>query len=632
MMNLPDTSPNPLQQRLEILQKALPEIFTDGKLSLAKMQELLGEEVDTSRERFGLSWAGRADAVRALQHGTTATLRPDREQSLEFDTTSNLILEGDNLEILKILQHAYHRQVKLIYIDPPYNTGNDFVYPDDFRDSARAYRQFSGQTDEDGNATTSDQGSGGRLHSRWLSMMYPRLQLAKSLLRDDGVIFISIDDNELSNLRLMMDEIFGPENFLATVVWQKKYATANDTVDFSYTHEYLVSYAKTRALTSAGKAIESLQRVGRTDENNKPYKNIDNDPKGNWRPDNYKCNKSAEQRPNLYYAIKQPNTGEEIWPDRSAVWRYSKERHEQNFKEGRVYWGKDGDNKVPAYKRYLSEVGDVVSNTWWEHGDVGHTDEAKKEFKALFPNDGDAFDTPKPVRLMKRLLDLGTTSEGDEETGEGHLVLDFFAGSGTVGQAIIEKNIEDGGNRRFLLVQLDQATRNTNYPTISQITRARVRKVAEARRTALNGSLGLEGALDLGFRAFKWDTSNFKQYDPNTTDQIAMMKALQQNVLEGRSTEDQLFEILLRAGLPLSSRYEKVSINNQDVYSVQGGKLLICLARPIHEDTLRSVLTLEPKPEQVVCLDVAFEAEDADAIKMNIVSEMRDHDIVFRTV
>ena len=339
MTHLPDTSPNPLQQRLELLRQAMPEFFTDGQLSLARMQELLGESVNTSRERFGLTWAGRADAVRALQHGTTATLRPDREQSLEFDTTDNLILEGDNLEILKVLQHAYHRSVKLIYIDPPYNTGNDFVYPDDFRDGARAYRQFSGQLGDDGNATTSDQSSGGRLHSRWLNMMYPRLQLAKSLLREDGVIFISIDDNELANLRLMMDEIFGAENFLATVVWQKKYATANDTVDFSYTHEYLVSYAKTRTLNSSGKAVESLQRMDRTEKQDKAYKNPDNDIKGNWKPGDYTCNKSAEQRPNLYYAIKQPNTGEEIWPNRSAVWRYSKGRHEQNVKEGRVYWG-----------------------------------------------------------------------------------------------------------------------------------------------------------------------------------------------------------------------------------------------------------------------------------------------------
>ncbi|WP_216329783.1 site-specific DNA-methyltransferase [Deinococcus aestuarii] len=632
MTKLPSTSPNPLQQRLEVLQTQFPEIFADGKLSLPKLQELLGENVDTSRERFGLTWAGRADAVRALQNGTTATLRPEREQSLEFDTTGNLILEGDNLEVLKLLQHAYHRQVKLIYIDPPYNTGNDFVYPDDFRDGARAYRRFSGQVDEDGNATTTDQGSGGRMHSRWLSMMYPRLQLAKSLLRDDGVIFISIDDNELANLRLVMDEIFGPENFLATVVWQKKYATANDTTDFSYTHEYLVSYSKTRILNSSGKAVETLQRMGRTEEQNKLYKNPDNDPHGLWMSDNYTCNKSAEQRPNLYYAIEQPSTGEEIWPDRSAVWRYSKEKHIQNEREGRVWWGANGNNTTPRYKRYLSEVGDVVSNTWWEYEDVGHTDEAKKEFKALFPADGDAFDTPKPVRLMKRLLELGTTPEGDEETGEGHLVMDFFAGSGTVGQAVMEKNVEDSGNRRFILVQLDQATKNTNYPTITSVTRARVRKVGESKRAAVNGSLGMEGALDLGFRAFRWDTSNFKQYDPHAEDQMEMLRALQQNVLEGRSAEDQLFEILLRAGLPLSSRYEVVQVNGQDVYSVQSGKLLICLARPIHEGTLRAMLTHSPRPEQVVCLDVAFESENPDAVKMNIVSEMRDHGIQFRTV
>ena len=315
---LPLESNNPIRVRLEALKAALPEIFSDGKIDLERLKTLLGDDVDSGRERFGLSWAGKAEAMRAVQHLSRGTLRPQRDDSLDFDGTGNAIIEGDNLEVLKILQRSYHNKIKMIYIDPPYNTGNDFVYPDNFRDGLKQYQLFSGQIAEDGSKLTSNGDHNGRMHSKWLSMMYPRLQLAKSLLKDDGVIFVSIDDHELSSLRLVMDEIFGEENFLATVVWQKKYAPSNDTVDFSSVHEYLVSYAKSRKFNETGKALALLKRRERTEAQNSIYKNPDHDARGDWMSGDYTCNKTAEQRPNLYYPLAHPKTGLDVLPPLST--------------------------------------------------------------------------------------------------------------------------------------------------------------------------------------------------------------------------------------------------------------------------------------------------------------------------
>ncbi len=619
---LPLESDNPVDKRLEALQALLPEIFSDGKIDLERFKTLLGDELDSGRERFGLSWAGKAEAVRAVQILTRGALRPQRDDSVDFEATGNAIIEGDNLEVLKVLQRSYHNKIKMIYIDPPYNTGNDFVYPDNFRDGLRQYQLFSGQIAEDGSKLTSNGDHSGRMHSRWLSMMYPRLQLAKSLLRDDGVIFISIDDHELNSLRLVMDEIFGEENFLATVVWQKKYAPSNDTVDFSYVHEYLVSYAKSRKFNETGKAVALLKRRERTEENNKAYKNPDNDPRGDWKAGDYTCNKTAEQRPNLYFAITQPKTDALVMPNPSRVWAYSKEAHNENVQDNRVWWGVDQSNPVPSYKRFLSEVSGLVSDTWWEHGDVGHTDEAKKELRTLLGADSDAFDTPKPTRLLRRLLELATDADSDD------LVMDFFAGSGTLGQAVLAQNHADHGNRRFILVQIPEATPNSNFPTISSVTRERVRRAAHKIRESMNGSLKLSDPPDLGFRAFTLDSSNFKIWDTENPDLEGQLLALVQNVVDGRSEDDILFELLLKSGLPLSSTVTTLTVAGKRVYSGSDGQLLICLERPITAEVLRGMIAL--KPAQVLCLDVAFEGDDA--LKTNIVLEMRDRDVRFRTV
>lgn len=627
---LPLTSHDSTGERLRDLRELFPDAFTEGVLDADKLKQLIGQTSPAAPERYGLSWAGKAEALRAVQALSTGTLRPEPDQSVDFATTGNLIIEGDNLEVLKLLQKSYHRRVKMIYIDPPYNTGNEFIYPDNFREGLQTYLEYTGQVKNGVRQTTNSETSG-RYHSNWLSMMYPRLFLARNLLRDDGVIFVSIDDHEVHNLRLLMNEVFGEENFIAVVVWQKKYAPSNDTVDFSYTHDYIMVYGKQRQFTEGGKAIALLGRTGRTEEQNKLYKNPDNDPRGVWASDNYLCNKSAEERPNLYYPIIHPKSGQEIWPSRTAVWRYSKQRHEQNITENRIWWGVEQENQVPRYKRFISDVSGVISDTWWQYKDSGHNDEAKKQIKALFPDLDRIFDTPKPTRLLKRILKLATSDDGDSED----IILDFFAGSGTMAQAVMELNAEDGGNRKFILVQLPEATGREDFPTIADITRERVRRAARQLTAAEAGRLPDPDATsqDRGFKALTLDTSNFKVWDADAAgdDSAKLAEQLQlyaDHRVPNRSEQDVLYELLLKTGRSLTAPIATRQVAGQTVYDVDGGQLLICLADPIREDTLRGMIAL--RPERVLCLDAAFEGNDQ--LKTNIVLTMRDAEIEFRTV
>jgi len=668
---LPLTSVDLTEALLGQLRATSPQIFSESRVDFAKLQAALGEHIDTNPERYGLTWAGKRDAFRNVQVPSVATLRPQPEESVNWDSSENLIIEGDNLEVLKLLQKPYHGKVKMIYIDPPYNTGNEFIYPDNFREGLDEYLRYTGQLGEDGTATSTNKDTSRRYHSNWLNMMYPRLFLARNLLKEDGVIFVSIDDHEVHNLRLLMDEVFGEENFVACICWQKKYAPANDTVDFSPMHDFILVYGKERKYTDGGKAIALLNRQERTEENNKQYKNLDDDERGLWRTDNYLCNKTAEQRPNLYYAITHPKTGQEIWPSRSAVWRYSKERHEQNVRENRVWWGITQGNSVPAYKRFLSEVSGVIATTWWTHQDSGHNDEAKKETRLLMGDSGIEFDTPKPVRLLKRMIELAThkpEQAGDdaalsvqekpasyltavkkatrvESNAEAvqDIVLDFFAGSGTTAHAVLDLNQEDGGNRKFILVQLPEKTDNPQYPTIAHITRERVRRViAKLQEVGRDSSrqseiVGLKPDLqnhgDLGFRAFKLDSSNFKIWRPDKAPQSAEQLAEQlslyaDNVLAERGDQDRLYELILKCGMPLSARVESVAIGQRTAFAVSDGNLLICLEPHLDRDTLRALFAR--KPQRVLCLDTAFDGNDA--LKTNTVLEAQTHGIIFKTV
>lgn len=603
--------------------------LTDGRIDLEKLRALLGEQAASGPERYGLSWAGKSDALKVLRLLTTATLQPAPSESVKWETMGNAIIEGDNLEVLKTLQHAYHGKVKLIYIDPPYNTGGDFIYPDDYAEGLVSYQRFTRQVNDAGHKLTTNVNTSGRYHSRWLTMMYPRLYLARNLLREDGVIFVSIDDHEVHNLRLLMDEIFGEENFLACVTWQKKYAPANDKADFSASHDYLLVYARVRPRDEQGKITALLAREARDEDMNAAYENLDGDERGPWKPGDYTCNKSADERPNLYYPIRNPHTGDEVLPKRTRVWAYSREAHEENIRENRVWWGVGGKNRTPAYKRFLSEVSGVVAQTIWGWEDAGHNDEAKKELLSLFPEATEVFGTPKPTALIKKILRLAT------KTGGSDLILDFFAGSGTTAQAVLELNLEDGGNRKFILVQLPEPTGRADFPTIAEITKERVRRVIARLEQERAGrpelSAGAPG-VDLGFKVFKLAASNFSVWDPALAsaqpDQLAAQWQLTaDNVRADAQEQALLYELMLKCGLPLSSPVETVDAAGCVAHRLDEGRLVICLAREVASEALRAMIALQP--QSLLCLDIGFKGNDA--LKVNAQLECQSHGIQFRT-
>uniref|UniRef100_UPI00261351E5 site-specific DNA-methyltransferase n=1 Tax=uncultured Gimesia sp. TaxID=1678688 RepID=UPI00261351E5 len=393
------------QKRAE-LKALFPSVFTETKTEAGKLVEGIDFEklkaelgtfsdvFESRRERYGMDWPGKKDSMKLIQQPSLATLKPCREESVNFDATENLFIEGDNLEVLKLLQKSYYGKVKMIYIDPPYNTGKEFIYPDNYSESLDTYLAYAGLVDAEGKKFSTNSENEGRYHSKWLNMMYPRLYLARNLLREDGVIFISIDDNELTNLRELCDIIFGEENFVANIVWQKKYAVSNDDPGIAAMHDHILVYQRS----------DLFQRklLPRTDKQLKRYTNLDGDPRGEWSSDNYVSNKSRFERPTLWYAIKHPKTGEDVWPDENAVWRYSKDKHQYMVDENRLYWGPDMSYEKPRIKRFLSEVQDgVVPSTWWPFSEVGHNDEAQKETGVILGKK--IFSTPKPVRLIKHI-------------------------------------------------------------------------------------------------------------------------------------------------------------------------------------------------------------------------------------
>jgi len=622
--------------RIEALKSLFPEAFAEGKVDFDKLKVALGETIDGQPERYTFSWAGKSEAIRILQTPTRATLKPCKEESVDWDSTKNLFLEGDNLEVLKLLYKSYFGRVKMIYIDPPYNTGNDFVYPDNYADPLATYLQLTGQQDAEGNLLTSNPETSGRYHSSWLSMMYPRLFIARQLLREDGVIFVSIDDTEVHNLRMMMNEIFGEENFIATICWQKKYAPANDRVDLSDSHDFVLAYLRQRQRSDTGKAVAVLRRLERSEEMNKPYKNPDNDLRGEWRPDNYLCNKSAEERPNLYYPIIHPKTGEDILPKRSSVWRYSQEEHERHVRENRVWWGLNQENKVPAYKRFLSDVPGMLPTTWWAFGDVGHTDEARKETNALLPGMGRGFETPKPVRLLKRIVDLATS---EEPTEHQDIFLDFFSGTCTTAQAVMELSVEDGRSRQAIMVQLPERLNEvqeledgTKLATIADIGKERLRRVIakiraerEEKTKEANGGLfkgqeDKQAELDLGFRVYKlaesthrpWQHTRRAEGEEFARYQMRLEEQLDP-ILEGSHPDDILWEVALKEGYSLSSRVESLG----DTAEVRPRKKGEPHPRSTSPFTMLFRITDEDKGQSfLICLDDAITLSKAKALEL----------------
>ena len=628
MTNQPETldlrSHDIAEDKRQELLRLFPEIRTEGgKIDFERLKLTLGETVDVGKERYGMNWPGKAECFKTIQAPSLATLRPCPKESVNFDTTENLVIEGDNLEVLKLLQKPYLGKVKVIYIDPPYNTGNDFIYPDDYTESLQTYLEYTGQADAEGRKFGTNTDANGRFHSKWINMMYPRLYLARNLLREDGTIFISIDDGEIDNLRKLCNEVFGEENFIATVIWQKYFSPKSTARQLSTDHDYVLLYARNGALW-----LPKL--LPRTEEADARYTNPDGDHRGPWTS-------APLQARNYYslglYEVRSP-TGKKHVPPKGTYWRVAENTFLEFDADRRIWWGEDGNN-VPRVKRFLSEVKQgIVPRTLWVHEDAGHTQEAKQELvnSVDFEFSDNVLDSVKPTRLIRRMLHIATTPES------GDIVLDFFAGSGTTGHAVIEQNQSDGGNRRFILVQLPEPlpTPEKKLKTIADLCKKRIRHVGDKLADDDAGKLDLDGGTkpDRGFRVFKLDQSNFTTWDAGIKhDPDVLERQLEfhiEHIRDGRTDDDILYEILLKSWpSALTVPVEKQTLAGKTVYSVAAGLFIICLERRLTLDLVRAIADL--KPERVVCLDEGFAGNDQ--LKANAVQIFKTKGVTsFKTV
>ena len=536
-------------------------------------------------------------------------MRPNKEKSKNWETTENLYIEGDNLEVLKLLQKSYAGKVKVIYIDPPYNTGKDFVYRDNFKDNVKNYFEQTGQVDSDGNILSTNSESNGRFHTDWLNMIYPRLALAKNLLTDDGVIFISIDDGEQDNLKKVCNEIFGEQNFLAQIVWERAYAPINLKKNFSENHDYILVYAKN---------INNVETDGlpRSDNQDSLYRNPDNDPRGDWQSDNFSVGPAVEKN---IYEITTPS-GRKVVPPSGRSWLYTEEKTKALIKDNRVWFGEDG-NGVPRTKRFLSEVKQgVTPMTIWNYKDVGHSQSASQDLKKIF--NGKAYFTyPKPVGLIKRIVQLYSEPNS--------IILDFFAGSSTTAHATMELNAEDGGNRKFIMVQLPEPLSEKEiaykdgYKNISEISQERIdragKKIIEEKQL-------IEGELDTGFKVFELDNSNIQKWNSNSENIEESLFAMANNFVEGRSHADIVYEVLLKLGLDLNIPFEEKTMDGSTVYDVAFGNVYVVLGENITQEVAKYIANKQKEYENenpsVVFNDNGFENDNE---KLNAIEILKNN-------
>jgi len=554
--------------------------------------ELSKDIVEGTQERYQFTWPGKREAMRIANTPSNMTLRPDRESSVDFDNTGNLYIEGDNLEVLKLLREDYLGKVKMIYIDPPYNTGNDFVYEDDFSQTAGEFRDKSGMFDEDGNMILQNyevnSESNGRFHTDWLNMIYPRLKVARDLLTEDGVIFISIDDNEVENLRKVCDEVFGERNFIAQLIWERAYSPKNDARFISNSHDYVIMFAKN---------IDNyvIGRLDRTDEANARYQNPDNDPRGVWKPSDLSVKTYNAE---CDYPITTP-TGRIIEPPAGRCWSLSKKAFFERLQDNRIWFGSDG-NSVPCIKRFLTELkyDGMAPTSILFYKEVGHSQEGAKEVVSLFGDKG-VFDGPKPVRLLQRLITLANLKDDS-------IVLDFFSGSATTAHALMKTNLEKGTDRKFILVQLPEKVsdkkKDQGYGTICEIGKERIRRAGKkileelATKKAENGLFDKESEptrLDVGFRVLKLDTSNMQDvyYTPEDSSAATLFD---DNVKPDRTPEDLLFQVMLEYNLPLSAKIERKTIAGKEVFSVNDDYLIACFDENVNETVITEVAKRKP--------------------------------------
>lgn len=619
----------PADERLEALRATFPEVFREGNVDVDALRRSLGDWVDPGPERFGLTWPGKAECMRVIQEPSIGTLVPRHDESVDWDTTQNVIVEGENLEVLKLFQKAYYGAVKLIYIDPPYNTGKEFIYPDNFKEGLGDYLRYSGQVDEEGFKLSANAETDGRYHSKWLSMMYPRLFLARNLLREDGFIFVSIDDHEVHNLRLMMNEVFGEENFVACMVWQG--GRKNDSRLVSSGHDYILIFARSQSLLTAedtrwserkqgldevyGQVTRIRAEVGDDyDEAHRLllawYRDLPDghsakahdhfsflDDRGVYFPDNLR---SPNPRPNLVFDYK----GYKPHPN---GWAYGRERLEAFDADDRLVFPKSKDQRLKI-KSYLHE------HETWPPGSVFYRDRraARKVVEDLLGVSAKGlFDFPKDHGVLGRLI--ATVTTGDD------LILDFFAGSGSTAHAAMAENDKDGQSRRFALVQLPEPVDSSEYPTIAAITRQRVRAAGDALRAAPR--LGTD-PVDTGFRSFRLSPSNFTIWDASATTAEAVEQQLAmsvEHVVDGASERSMLIELLLKAGYPLTSPVEEVAFAGVPGFAVAEGALLVCLYNELSIEAFEAMV--ERDPAMILVLDAGFGG--SDELKVNALQTVR---------
>lgn len=632
------------EEKREQLKSLFPEAFTEGNIDFEQLKRALGEWMEPGKERFGLNWPGKAECMKIIQQPSVATLKPARDESVNFDDTENLFIEGDNLEVLKLLQKSYFGKVKMIYIDPPYNTGKEFIYPDKYAETLDTYLEYTGQKDANGHKFSTNADTAGRYHSRWLNMMYPRLYLARNLLREDGVIFISIDDNESANLRKLCDEVFGEESFAGVFPWRSRTAKADVPYGVSIDVEWVICYAKADFV------------AGRAGERN--YHKSD-DYEESWRLSDLTTNKTKAERPNSYFTMINPKTGDEYPASETRTWSVTKETFQDYYDKGKIVFPGDYDflnikrpafrvfeneDKKKALQKYGTEEVKMPISTYLPEKEVGRTEHGSKEARELFG--AQVFSYPKPSGLIKFFIENISDPEA--------IIMDFFAGSATTADAVLQANREDGGKRKYILVQLpepldpskgEQKTaaefckNHSMELKITELSKERIRRAAKKIEEEQNGQLDFNGGEkpDLGFKVFKLSRSNFKVWEGDVEKIENLEQQLFDHVdhIDGASKpESILYELLLKSGFPLTTRVETIQLAGKDVFSVEDGALLICLDKDLTQEVIDAIA--DANPCQVICLDDGFKGNDQ--LKANAVQTFKaraqeeESEIVFRTV
>ncbi len=593
------------EENIKKLMTMFPEVVTEGKVDFEKLRQVLGEYVDDSNERYNFTWNGKGRALRLSQTPSLGTLRPCKEESKNWDTTQNLYIEGDNLEVLKLLQKSYYGKIKMIYIDPPYNTGKDFVYRDDFHDSLENYKRITGQVDGNGKAISTNTETSGRYHTDWLNMMYPRLRLARNLLSDDGVIFISIDDHEAHNLRKICDEIFGEDNFAGEIIRKTKSMTGDEGSGFNLQHENLVIYAKNK---------DNLVLYGE-EKDFKNYANPDNDPNGEWTSGDPSAKSGGES---TYFEIVNPYTNKIDLPPKGRYWAFSKATLNKYIESGKIKFKKEhGDNERGfIFKRYKSELKSLFNpvNSLFPIENDYMNQVGTKEVQEILK--GEYFSNPKPVLFIKKLVKYSVSKNG--------IILDFFSGSATTAHAVMQLNAEDGGNRRFIMVQLPELTDERSevykagYKNICDIGKERIRRAGEKIKEEYKDKENIEN-LDIGFKVFKLDTSNIRKWQPDYDNLEQSLLEYVDNYVEGRTELDVVYEIMLKYGLDLTYPVDEFTIEQKKVYSIGFGMLMICLDNEITTEVAKGIIAkikeLSPESSRVVFKDNGFKS---DSNKTNI--------------